>query len=117
MQLKASIYVARHLAFQAISFRGRDEIFSSSNCGNFLETLDIVTFWNEKVAEIIEKAPKNATYTSPRIQKEILHVYSTKMKKAIWEEIGDAKFCIMVDEAHDESMKEQMAVIFRYVDT
>ena len=33
------------------------------------------------------------------------------MKKAIREEIGDAKFCIMVD----ESMKEQMAVVFRYV--
>ena len=39
------------------------------------------------------------------------------MKKAIREEIGDAKFCILVDEAHDESMKEQMAVVLRYVDT
>ena len=75
-----------------------------------------MTFWNEKVVEIIEKAPKNATYTSPRIQKEILHVFSIKMKKVIQEEIGDAKFCIMVDEAHDESMKEQMAMVFRYVD-
>ena len=66
---------------------------------------------------MIEKAPKNAIYTSPRIQKEILHVFSAKVKKAIREEIGDAKFCIMVDEARDESMKEQMAVDFRYVDT
>ena len=73
-------------------------------------------FWNEKVVEIIEKAPKNATYTIPRIQKEILHVFLAKVKKVIREEIGDAKFCIMVDEAHDESMKEQMAVVFRYVD-
>ncbi|XP_065630415.1 uncharacterized protein LOC136067905 [Quercus suber] len=39
-----------------------------------------------------------------------------KVKKAIREEIGDAKFCIMVDEARDESMREQMAVVFRYVD-
>ena len=100
--MKDSIYVVRHLAFQAISFRGQDDSFSSSNCGNFLETLDIVIFWNEKVVEIIEKDPKNATYTSPRIQNEILYVYSTKVKKAIREEIGDAKFCIMV---------------FRYVDT
>ena len=72
-------------------------------------------FWNEKVVEIIEKAPKNATYTIPRIQKEILYVFLAKVKKVIWEEIGDAKFCIMVDEARDESMKEQMAVVFRYV--
>ncbi|KAL0003158.1 hypothetical protein SO802_016939 [Lithocarpus litseifolius] len=117
LQLKASIYIVRHLAFQAISFRGRDESFSSSNRGNFLESLGIVTFWNEKVAEIIEKPPKNATYTSPRIQKEILHVFLAKVKKDIREEIGDVKFCIMVDEARDESMKEQMAVVFRNVDT
>uniref|UniRef100_A0A7N2QWZ6 TTF-type domain-containing protein n=1 Tax=Quercus lobata TaxID=97700 RepID=A0A7N2QWZ6_QUELO len=116
LQLKATIFIVRYLAFQAIAFRDRDESFSSLNHGNFHESLSIVTFWNEKVAEIIEKAPKNATYTSPRIQKEILHVFSAKVKKAIREEIGDAKFCIMVDEARDESMKEQMTVVFRYVD-
>ena len=91
LQLKATIFIVRYLAFQAIAFRGRDESFSSLNRGNFHESLGIVTFWNEKVAEIIEKAPKNATYTSPRIEKEILHVFSIKVKKAIWEEIGDAK--------------------------
>ena len=116
LQLKATIFIVRYLAFQAIAFKGRDESFSSLNHGNFLESLGIVTFWNEKVAEIIEKAPKNATYTSPRIQKEILHVFSVKMKKAIREEIGNAKFCIMVDEARDESMKEQIILVFRYVD-
>ncbi|XP_050285526.1 uncharacterized protein LOC126725069 [Quercus robur] len=63
------------------------------------------------------KAPKNATYTSLHIQKEILYVISTKVKKAIREEIGDAKFCILVDEARDESMKEQIAVVLRYIDT
>ena len=92
MQLKALVFIIRHLVFQAIAFRGQDESFSSLNCGNFLESLGIVTFWNEKVSEIIEKSPKNVTYTSPRIQKEILHVFSAKMKKAIREEIGDAKF-------------------------
>ena len=75
-----------------------------------------MTFWNEKVVEIIEKTPKNTTYTSPKIQKEILHIFSVKVKKAIREEIGDAKFCIMVDEVRDESTKEQMIVVFRYVD-
>ncbi|XP_030941812.1 zinc finger MYM-type protein 1-like [Quercus lobata] len=116
LQLKAIIFIVRYLAFPAIAFKGRDESFSSLNCGNFHESLGTVTFCNEKVAEIIEKTPKNATYTSPRIQNEILHVFSAKVKKAIREEIGDAKFCIMVDETRDESMKEQMAVVFRYVD-
>ena len=116
LQLKATIFIVRYLTFQAIAFRGWDESFNSLNRGNFFESLGIVTFWNEKVTEIIEKTPKNATYTSPRIQKEILHVFSVKVKKAIREEIGDAKFCIMVDEDCDESMKEQMVVVFRYID-
>jgi hypothetical protein len=30
--------------------------------------------------------------------------------------IRDAKFCILVDEARDESKREQMAIILRFVD-
>ena len=116
IRLKASIDVVRHLSLQAIAFRGRDESSTSTNRGNFLTTLDLMVGYNNDIVEIMAKAPKNATYTSPQIQKEILHVISTKVKKAIRQEIGDAKFCIMVDEARDESMKEQMAVVFRYVD-
>ncbi|XP_059434367.1 uncharacterized protein LOC132167413 [Corylus avellana] len=93
-RLKASIDVVRVLAFQGVAFRGRDE----------------------SISEVIAKAPKNASYTSPTIQKEILHVFSTKVKEAIRDEIGDAKFCIIVDEARDESMKEQMAIVLRFVD-
>jgi hypothetical protein len=50
------------------------------------------------------------------IQKEILHIFSTKVKEAIRKEIGNAKFCIIIDEAHDESMKEQMTIVLRFVD-
>ena len=46
---------------------------------------------------------------------EILSIISCKVKKVIREEIGVVKFCILVDEAHDESKKEQMALILRFV--
>jgi hypothetical protein len=116
LQLKVSIDVVRVLALQGIAFRGRDESSTSVNRGNFLEILDVVASYDKKVAEVIAKAPKNATYTSPQIQKEILHIFSMKVMNAIREEIGDAKFCIIVDEAHDESVREQMAVVLRFVD-
>lgn len=38
------------------------------------------------------------------------------MREKIHEEIGDAKYCILVDEAKDESRKEQMALVLRFVD-
>ena len=67
MRLKASIDVVKVLAFQGLVFRGRDESSDSINCGNFLEILDLVVSYNEYVAEVIEKAPKNASYKSPKI--------------------------------------------------
>ncbi|KAH9747456.1 TTF-type domain-containing protein [Citrus sinensis] len=80
LRLKTTIEVIRYLAFQGFAFRGHDEVktFGSNN---------------EKVAEVIlDKAPKFASYTSPDIQKKILHVFSMRVKNTIREEIGDAKF-------------------------
>ena len=39
-----------------------------------------------------------------------------KVRKKICKEVRDAKFCILVDEAKDESNKEQMAIVLRFVD-
>jgi hypothetical protein len=65
---------------------------------------------------VLEKDPKNAKYTSPTIQKEILHILANKVRKKICEEVRDAKFCILIDEAKDASNKEQMAIVLRFVD-
>jgi hypothetical protein len=58
--------------------------------------------YNEKVAKVVlENAPQNAKYTSHHIQKDILHVLANRVRNAI----RDSKFCIIVDEARDESKK------------
>ena len=38
------------------------------------------------------------------------------MKDAIHDEIGNAKSCLIVDKARDESMKEHMATVLRFID-
>ena len=59
--------------------------------------------FDDKVASVVlENAPGNAKYTSPTIQKEILHILASNVRNAIREEIGDAKFCILVDEARND---------------
>lgn len=37
------------------------------------------------------------------------------MQTSIKEEMGNSKFAILVDECRDESKKEQMAVVLRFV--
>nr|XP_023880237.1 uncharacterized protein LOC111992595 [Quercus suber] len=117
LRLKTSVECARWLAFQACAFRGHDESLDSKNRGNFIELIKFTSTFNDKVASVVlENAPGNAKYTSPTIQKEILHILASNVRNAIREEIGDAKFCILVDEARDESKREQMAIILRFVD-
>ena len=67
VRLKASIDIVRHLALQAITFRGRDESSTSTNQEKFLTTLDVMVGYNKNFVEIMAKTPKNATYTSPQI--------------------------------------------------
>ncbi|XP_062143933.1 uncharacterized protein LOC133851507 [Alnus glutinosa] len=86
LQLKASIDVVRVLAFQGVAFRGQDESVDSMNRENFLEILNLMVSYNEQIAEVIAKAPKKCL------------------------------FCIIVDEARNESMKEQIAIVLRFVD-
>jgi hypothetical protein len=116
LQLRASIESIRYLAYQGCVFKGHDEGLDSKNCGNFLELIKVVSYFNEDVAKVVlENASQNAKYTSHHVQKDILHVLAKRVRDVIREEIGYSKFCIIVDEAQDESMREQMAIVLRFV--
>ena len=116
LRLKTSIEAIKWLTFQACALRGHDERPNSRNEGNFLELIKFIASYNKSVDDVVlENAPQNAKYTSPDIQKEILRVYATNVQEAIRDEIGMAKFCLIVDESQDESKKEQMAIVVRFV--
>ncbi|CAH9141984.1 unnamed protein product [Cuscuta epithymum] len=116
LRLKTSIMTVQWLALQGCAFRGHDESEKSLNRGNMIELITYTAKWNEEVREVVlGNAPKNAKYTSPDIQKEILSLMANRVRRMIREEIGDSCFCLLVDEAKDESDREQMAIILRFV--
>ncbi|XP_058772250.1 uncharacterized protein LOC131646122 [Vicia villosa] len=121
MQAKQDERYEEHMGWR-ISFqeiqdgRGHDETRKSRNQGNFLELLKILASYNDEIAKVVlENAPQNCKCTSHQIQKELLKILSSRVKKSIREKIGDSKFCIVVHEARDESKKEQMALVLRFV--
>ena len=100
-----------------MAFRGNDESHDSSNRGNFIEVVKFMGRCNIDIDNVVlDNAPGNAKYIASSIQKEILHIFAKNVRKLIREEIGNSKYCILVDEAVDEANKEQMAIILRYVD-
>ncbi|XP_073061674.1 uncharacterized protein [Primulina eburnea] len=86
LQLKVGLHVTRLLALQGVPFR-----------------------------DAIQRAPKNAKYACHDIQKQILHMFSVRVKNVIREEIAASKYCLVIDEARDESKKQkQMSIVLRY---
>ncbi|XBI03917.1 hypothetical protein VPH35_132281 [Triticum aestivum] len=117
-RVDTSLGIVSYLALQGEPFRGHDESSSSLNKGNFLELLDWV---KERIPEVKvafdELCPQNAKMTSGTIQKELVKHCATAVTTVIKEEMGDCLFTVLIDECRDISVKEQMAVVVRYVST
>ncbi|XP_008239212.2 PREDICTED: uncharacterized protein LOC103337827 [Prunus mume] len=115
--LNASIKCTKFLLRQGLAFRGHDESATSSNRGNYLELLQFLADNDDKVREVVmENAPGNLKLLVPCIKKEIVNSCALETLDAIMDCLKDRFFSILVDEARDVSVKEQMAMVLCYVD-
>ncbi|XP_031258560.1 zinc finger MYM-type protein 1-like [Pistacia vera] len=121
ISLNASIEIdcIRFLLHQGLAFRGHDESVESENQGNFMELLKFLSNHNDDIKKaVLENAPKNHQMTAPKIQRQLTSVCAYLMTKKIIAEIVRDKqlFSLLVDESRDVAVKEQMAIVFCYVD-
>ncbi|KAH7666846.1 Tam3-transposase (Ac family) protein [Dioscorea alata] len=118
VRLTAILDIVQFLLRQGLAFQGHDESSSSKNKGNFLELLYWYGARVDKIAKTLKaNAPGNNQMTAPKIQKDLVHSCAEKVRSLIIEDIGDRIFSLMVDKARDISVKEQMAIVLRYVDS
>lgn len=111
---------------QGIPLRGRNERSGSlvlndseESEGNFTAILrfGLSIAEQDELRSIREKCAKNATYTSPDIQNEILTICGNLILKKITDEVRKTKyFAILADETTDVSKVEQFSLCIRYVD-
>jgi hypothetical protein len=72
---------------------------------------------NEEIDKVVlENALENHQMTALNIQKEIANATASETLDAILKDLGDSSYVILVDEARDISVKEQLAIVLRYVD-
>ena len=80
VRLTASIVCIRFLLRQGLPFRGHDESELSSNQGNFLELLKLLSEQNEDVRAVsLTNAPENNKLTSPDIQRTFVTLLLLKL--------------------------------------
>nr|XP_023872829.1 zinc finger MYM-type protein 1-like [Quercus suber] len=115
VQLNAIVDCIRFLLCRGLAFRGHDISQGSSDKGNFLELVQFLGDHNESINEVLQKAPKNCKLTHHDIQKDIVNAIARETSKAIIKDLDNGFFSILVDESRDISVKEQMALVLRYV--
>ncbi|XP_075479013.1 uncharacterized protein LOC142519883 [Primulina tabacum] len=82
LRLKAIIESIRWFCLQGCALRGHDESSFSNNQGNLIEMIKFMGKMDVNINNVVlEKAPRNAKYTSPDIQKDILHILAERVRK------------------------------------
>lgn len=115
-RLNASVDAVRFLMNQGLACRGNDESTESLNRGNFIELIKVLCARDGDLDRVaMERAPQNATMTSPDIQKGIIAAHASIVREKLDQLQRDAYYCIMADETRDESKKEQLALLNRFV--
>ena len=89
-----------------------------TNTRNFIELLNYRIRGGDKALENhLRCAQQNAKYTSPEIQNDITLCCRDLIVEKLAAEVKENKYyTILADEATDCSLKEQIALIFRFVD-
>ena len=112
------------LAKQGLSFRGHRDYrvdfgVMDDNKGNFIATLQLMAKDNSILQKHLLIASKNAKYTCKSIQNEIIHIYGSKIKSNLTDQLREQRlpFTIIADECTDSySNQEVLSDCLRFVD-
>lgn len=79
--------------------------------GNLKRLLRLVSDHDDIIRKRLEEGPRNAKYTSPEIQNEMLATLALKLRDEILAEMLEAEqFPILVDETKDVRKTEQLSL-------
>ena len=102
---------------QDIAICGHRETDESTNRGNFMELVTLLSRYDSVVCDRLRKGPRNSLYTSHGIQNTIISIMGSIVRQQICTSVQRAGyFSVLVDETKDLSKNEQMSISVRYLD-
>ena len=72
---------------------------------------------NKSLENYLQNAPRNAKYTSPDIKNELIQCCRDRILEQLVGEVNESRYySFLADESRDCSMRDQLALIFRFAD-
>jgi hypothetical protein len=114
------VSVIGFLSERGLAFRGTDETVGSSNNGNYLGVLELISkfdpFLAQHINEHANQGRGHTSYLSKNICEEFIAVMATKVLSTIVAEIVASRyFSVSVDSTPDMSNIDQLTIIVRCV--
>jgi hypothetical protein len=89
-----------------------------TNHGNFWALLNFrISAGDDLLRDHLQRAPRNATYTSPDVQNQIISILCEQIREKILRKVRSSlSYALIADEVTDCSNKEQFCIVLRYVE-
>lgn len=114
--LKIILDCVRFCCVNNLALRGSSNDITKSNCGIFLNLIELISSYNPIIAQHLSNSNRRTTYLSNKVQNEFICLLGNSVREKIISNIKEAKYySIIFDSTPDISHKEQMTQIVRYV--
>lgn len=117
------LHCIKFIATQNLALRGHREslqLGDDSNMGNFLGLLKLLAIFDPIMKEhltYVERHPGSTSYLSLGVQNEFIHLMASTVRQSLLKSIRKAKYYgLMFDSTPDQSHREQMSEVVRYVE-
>ena len=112
--------VIKFISERGLALRGANEVFGSSQNGNYMGMLELIgqfdPFISNHIKQFGNKGKGRASYLSSTICEEFIKLIGDKLLSVIIAEIQEAKyFSLSVDSTPDLCHVDQLTIIVRYV--
>lgn len=98
-------------------FRGHIENVNSFNKGMYKEVIELLLKYDPIFKKHMECGPRNAFYSSNRIQNDIILALYNYFQKKLSVTLQNKKISVIADETSDIGHHEQMSIVIRYFDS
>ncbi|XP_060846161.1 zinc finger MYM-type protein 1-like [Rhopalosiphum padi] len=118
--LRRVVATVKALSSRGLPLRGHNEKFGSTQNGNYLMAMELISEFDPFLAEHIGKFGQcgsgHTNYLSSTIYEEIIQLMADKIRQKIIDEIKTVKYySIIVDSSPDISHVDQLSFVIRYV--
>lgn len=114
--MKSILEVVIFLASNELALRGNWDMNTNTETGLFQSLFEFSLKKDEMLRKVIKIIPKNATYTSPDIQNDLIAASVFCTRQAIVEKVNSSDyFTVFVDGTKDRNNAECLSLAARYI--